>query len=126
MSQVRIVSVGMSGNTLVISRAWNTNFANLSVSAGYYPVDHSAASSFSNSNGVSFGLNGSTITASRLEGVVERYAGVSTLATLPDQQGQSQLEMLVFVGSGRSHCHKVQVQLGPLPPLYPWGLRPVV
>lgn len=62
-----VVSGGMSGNTLVISSPGTTNFANLSVSAG--TTSGSLGSLvFSNSNGVSFGLNGSTITASAAAG----------------------------------------------------------
>lgn len=62
-----IVSVGMSGQTLVISAPGTTNFANLSVSAG--TTSGSLGSLvFSNSNGVTFGLNGSTITASAAGG----------------------------------------------------------
>jgi hypothetical protein len=58
-----VVSGGMSGNTLVISSPGTTNFANLSFSAG---TTSNALGSlvFSNSNGVSFGLNGSTVTGS--------------------------------------------------------------
>jgi hypothetical protein len=62
-----IISVGNSGGTIQISGPATTNFANLSVSAG--TTSGSLGSIvFSNSNGVSFGLNGSTITASAAGG----------------------------------------------------------
>lgn len=62
-----IISVGWSASTLQISGPGTTNFANLSVSAG--TTSGSLGSLvFSNSNGVSFGLNGSTITASAAGG----------------------------------------------------------
>jgi hypothetical protein len=62
-----VISGGMSGNTLVISAPGTTNFANLSVSAGASSGSLGSIV-FSNSNGVSFGLNGSTITASAAAG----------------------------------------------------------
>lgn len=74
-----VVSGGLSGNTLIISSPGTTNFANLSVSAG--TTSGSLGSIvFSNSNGVSFGLNGSTITASAAAGGsgVAQAAGTQT------------------------------------------------
>jgi hypothetical protein len=58
-----VISIGQSGGSIQISGPGTTNFANLSVSAG--TTSNSLGSIvFSNSNGVSFGLNGSTITGS--------------------------------------------------------------
>ena len=95
-----IVSVGMSGNTLVISAPGTTNFANLSVSAG--TTSGSLGSLvFSNSNGVSFGLNGSTITASAAGGGGGGVnAGVSTFGNTAGSTGTVSTGNVVFVGSG--------------------------
>lgn len=62
-----VISIGQSGGTIQISGPGTTNFANMSISAG--TTSGSLGSLvFSNSNGVSFGLNGSTITASAAGG----------------------------------------------------------
>ncbi|MDB6107841.1 MAG: hypothetical protein JWO52_7840 [Gammaproteobacteria bacterium] len=62
-----LISIGYSGGSLLVSAPGTTNFANLSVSAG--TTSGSLGSLvFSNSNGVTFGLNGSTITASAAGG----------------------------------------------------------
>lgn len=75
-----IISVGNSGGTIQISGPNTTNFANLSVSAG--TTSGSLGSIvFSNSNGVSFGLNGSTITASAAGGGVAIAASNSTFTS---------------------------------------------
>lgn len=90
-----VLSVGMSAGSLILSSPGTTVFANLSLSAG--TTSNSLGSVvFSNSNGVSFGLNGSTITASVAAGGAFT-GGVSTGGNTSGNTG-TQTGQIVFAG----------------------------
>lgn len=92
------VSVGVTNGTLVISGA----------SAAPSPVNFSAGTTsgnlgsviFSNANGISFGLNGSTITASGGGGGGGVGMGVSTFGNTAGSTGTVTTGNVVLVGSG--------------------------
>jgi hypothetical protein len=95
-----IISVGNSGGTIQISGPQTTNFANLSISAGTASA-FLGSIVFSNGNGVSFGLNGSTITASAAGGGGGGVnAGVSNIGNTAGSTGTVSTGNVVFVGSG--------------------------
>ena len=92
-------SVGLSNGSIVIS-APNAGAGNVTISAGTTSAGL-ASIVFSNSNGVSFGLNGSTITASVAAGGGGGIgAGVSTMGNTAGSTGTVTTGNVVFVGSG--------------------------
>lgn len=92
-------SVGMSGGSFVIS-APNAGAGNVTFSAGANSAGL-ASLVFSNANGVSFGLNGSTITASAAGGGGGGIGGgVSNLGNTAGSTGTVTTGNIVFVGSG--------------------------
>lgn len=91
-------SVGMSGGSFVIS-APNAGAGNVTFSAGANSAGL-ASLVFSNANGVSFGLNGSTITASAAGGGGGIGGGASNLGNTAGSTGTVTTGNIVFVGSG--------------------------
>jgi hypothetical protein len=96
-----IISGGWSSNSLIISAPASTSFPLITdISAGTLSATNLQQLVFSNSNGVSFGLNGSTITASAAGGGGGVNAGVSNLGNTAGSTGTVSTGNVVFVGSG--------------------------
>lgn len=91
-------SVGISNGSVVIS-APNAGAGNVTFSAGANSAGL-ASVVFSNSNGVSFGLNGSTITASAAGGGGGVGLGVSTMGNTAGTTGTVTTGNVALVGSG--------------------------
>jgi len=108
VAQGRVVFAG--GNNVTLSGSTNGSNMTITVSAGSQaaaPVNFSAGTTsgnlgsvvFSNSNGVSFGLSGSTITGSANAGG-GIYAGVSNLGNFAGSTGTVSTGNLVLAGYG--------------------------
>lgn len=90
-----VASVGVTGGTVVVSvPAGGGGLTNINVSAGT-TSNNLSAFTLSNSNGVSFGLDGSTVTASVVTGYLS--AGMSTQGNTSGSTGMVS-NRLVFVG----------------------------